>query len=405
MDWARTMVLGVMAALFLGIAGFLGYQFQLCRDLQMSEDAHVQRLEQLLAEQNEQVQQLRRRLQERDAHMDKLQLEAERLRSNLETARDELARLRAARSASPAPARPATPAPATADPADRSDPALWIPSERRSQPAVQLELARTYAQLALLLHHAGQTERALGYCTKALTTVAALVADPGLGDEARLEQVRWHNNLGLMQQTLLRYDSAVEQYQLALQALEGLPEHAKTPAGQHELAGILANLAGALMEQRYFPQAQQYAQRAVTCQIAAVRQQPTVVLFRQALLQHALVAAEVGTRAQDAPFVFAIARQLAEAVPDDATGLRLAAGLCGRAIHLAIQDQQASREANLLLRRDCEDAALRYLDRAIALGYRDGQDLESHADFRYLRTRPGFRELLRKLRSSAPWPR
>ncbi len=212
----------------------------------------------------------------------------------------------------------------------------------------------------------------------------------------RKELANCHNGLGGALQQASRADDAKRAWSTARDLFEELAAASPEVADFHNLLGMAqGNLA--LLARSGEPREAMYLwSSAIEHAREARRINPQHPAYRRFLTGHyrSLIQLQIDAGELDA----AAQRidELSQELSSDAAALVLAAQLCARCVSRL--DIDADREQ--FSRR-----SLALLNQAVAAGYADRANLETHADFAAVRDAPAFQSLLERLPPGAGSPR
>ncbi|HZY88290.1 MAG TPA: hypothetical protein VFE78_25865, partial [Gemmataceae bacterium] len=143
-------------------------------------------------------------------------------------------------------------------------------------------------------------------------------------------------------------------------------------------------------------EARKLLESAVRHQQAAVKAAPTPA-YRQTLLLHYAVLADLLLRQRDHAAAAAALAGLLEVVPADWPKRPQVAAHLARCAALAREDKKLGAAERQRRAEDYADRAMQQLQEAVRHGFKDRDYLNKTEDFDALRERPDFKELLGKL--------
>jgi tetratricopeptide (TPR) repeat protein len=246
------------------------------------------------------------------------------------------------------------------------------------------KLAGFYGDLGKVSAALGERAAARDYYRKALGRAEASAADRS-NSQAQWDLACLCHRLGELEEQEFEYAKALLWHERALAILGRLQAEGKDKA-QPEFARLVEYVRDGITFCRLVP-------RAVADLDFALAQPPRTAA--ELLLARAAVLTRAGRLAEAA----AAADRLPDLDPKEPAGFSDLAGRCARCISLIAPGKSPDRAtgADKALRERLSAAAVGLLRKAVASGYRDRQNLETHPDLEPLRARADFRKLIQDL--------
>jgi serine/threonine-protein kinase len=269
-------------------------------------------------------------------------------------------------------------------------------------PYYRQELSGSHHHLANVLAHTKRPEVAETEYRRALVLQRQLVEDFPKVPAHRHELATTYHNLARLlydKETRQRPREAEEAYRLAQDLLQQLvAEFPRVPVYQSDWGHTVSLLAELQMEEGRLAEARRSLEMAVEHQRAALLLQPGQPAFTEFLGSHYEALAEVLVRSGEHA---AAARAAAEVPPcfsADPSKFCRAAGLLGRCVPLAQQDQTVPMETRDSLAKTYGDQAMLLLKKGLQQkpGY-DAKVLRKDPDLASIRSRPDFQDLVREV--------
>jgi serine/threonine-protein kinase len=265
-------------------------------------------------------------------------------------------------------------------------------------PLYQENLANLYASLGHWYTDARQPAEALAYYQQERAVEEALVKRHPDRIRFQRELALTSTHVGNLQRRAGRPAEAIPLHQRAVALRRQIADKNPHDLGDRSALGVALNdLAVALSALDRHEEAAKVYQDAVANQRVALAGAPQVAQYRTFLGNHYTGLASEQRRLGRHADAAETMRRYQELWPRDPDKLCYAAGgwaLCVAAVGQGKADLSAAEQAQ---RRQYGDAALAALRQAIALGYKDLDQLKKEENFDPVRDREDFRQLLRDL--------
>jgi len=248
-------------------------------------------------------------------------------------------------------------------------------------PEYHEELARAHYELGMVHGEQGQVQRAHDQLVKALQIQERLLAEQPNLAAIRLQLAKSNISLGIALVHLEELDKALDHYRRGVALLEMMkPAASSSPDECDELARGHENLAFLLTALKKPVEADQSWERLLRLR------QELVTAFPESLDRHGDLAAT------DTKFAFRF--EQAGKAPEALTHWKDAAVQFAQCMVLVDKDTTRADHGRNALMKDFGDKALAALQRAVGVGFRDGQHLKTAPEYRLLRERPEFQRLV-----------